>query len=400
MQSDLRICFIDGESNTFADGLSRYPISTSLNIPKAEVQLFEKRSLLPMSIPLVGTPGYEEIDSQNKRMFSTTKYYASEDKLLRVPELIVTILDKYDDYQINPLTRFPQPLHDNLMNTYKLCKLNQQIKELDFDNHQIIKHRGRIWLPQDNYEHILWLIWSNHIHLDQHYGINETERRAKVNHDFQNMHRIIQLVVNACKTCKTCQTNKANNYTIVNYTFIPTPSEPQSIMSADHITDFPVTKDGYNEILIIVDLFTRYTYLIAAKKSDTAETTFQRLQNRFCLEGGFPTTILTDNGTKFRGDFHRHMTQRGITHFTTSIYRAKSNGANERMNGMVKQCLRSHCAFIELFWPQYLATTEFFINSRTHSTTKHSPHQLKFGYEPRWVDDNQKTAILGTNQPH
>lgn len=193
---------IDGESNTFTDGLSRYPISTSLNIPKAEVQLFEKRSLLPMSIPLVGTPEYEEIDSQNKRMFSTTKYYASEDKLLRVPKLIVTILDKYDDYQINPLTRFPQPLHDNLMNTYKLCKLNQQIKELDFDNHQIIKHRGRIWSPQDNYEHILWLIWSNHIHLDQHYGINETERRVKVNHDFQNMHRIIQLVANSCKTCQ------------------------------------------------------------------------------------------------------------------------------------------------------------------------------------------------------
>lgn len=148
-------------------------------------------------------------------------------------------------------------------------------------------------------------------------------------------------------------------------------------MSADHITDLPRSFLGYNEILVVVDLFTRYTYLIAAKKNDTASKTYQRLEDRLILQGGLPLTILTDNGTRFKGDFHNQLTKCGIAHWTTSIYRAKSNGANERMNGLIKESIRSHGAFIEENWHQYLPSTEFFINSRTHSALAISPIELK-----------------------
>lgn len=141
------------------------------------------------------------------------------------------------------------------------------------------------------------------------------------------------------KSCTICQANRPSNFSISNYRFIPTPSAPQTIMSADHITDLPNTFLGYNEILVVVDLFTRYTYLIPSKKNDTANRTFQRLEDRLILQGGLPLTILTDNGTKFKGDFHAQLAKCGISQWNTSIYRAKFNGAYERRNGLIKQCI-------------------------------------------------------------
>ena len=78
------------------------------------------------------------------------------------------------------------------------------------------------------------------------------------------------------------------------------------MMSADHITDLEESIEGYDEILVIVDLFTRYTYLVAAKKHDTSEKRFERLEEKLCLQGGLPTTMITDNGTKFKGEFNRN----------------------------------------------------------------------------------------------
>ncbi|CCD26846.1 integrase zinc binding domain-containing protein NDAI_0I02780 [Naumovozyma dairenensis CBS 421] len=227
-----------------------------------------------------------------------------------------------------------------------------------------------------------------------HRGIQETLRCIRKRYNFDDLYKLTQVVVNSCKIC---QSNKPTNFSISNYRYIPTPSRPHMIMSADHITDLDTSKDGYNEILVIMDLFTGYTYLIAAKKKDTAEETFQRIEEKLCSHGGLPITMIIDNGTKFKGEFNKNLFWRVINNWNTSIHKAKSNGANGRTNGIIKQCLRTHGALMRPHWPQHLAATEFFINSRTDLATRRSPHELKYGYEPEWIDSNKRLEMPNTD---
>lgn len=130
-------------------------------------------------------------------------------------------------------------------------------------------------------------------------------------------------------------------------------------------------------------------HLIPASKYDTAEEAQVKFKERLCKDGSLPLTVLTEDGTKFAGAFHKGLTDLGITHWKTSSYQAKANGANERMNTLIKQSIRAHLPFIESHCPEHLASTEFFINDREHSATQRPPNELRFGFQPRQIGRHQ-----------
>lgn len=61
LQFNLQICFMEGTSNTLADGLSRYPIHRSAKIEPSEVELFKHKQLFQATLELCGTPNNDEI---------------------------------------------------------------------------------------------------------------------------------------------------------------------------------------------------------------------------------------------------------------------------------------------------------------------------------------------------
>lgn len=160
---------------------------------------------------------------------------------------------------------------------------------------------------------------------------------------------------------------------------------------------FTDARSTHDQKLVVVDLFTGNTHLIPTSKYDTAEDTLVKFKERLCTNSGLPLTVLTDGGSKFAGAFHNGLTDMGITHWKTSSYRAKANGANERMNTLIKQSIRAHLPFIESNWPEHLASTEFFINDREHSATQRSSNELRFGFQPRWVERHQQVEYLRRN---
>src|ERR1700730_15653150 len=53
------------------------------------------------------------------------------------------------------------------------------------------------------------------------------------------------------------------------------------------------------------------------------------------------------------------------------------------MNQEIEVYLRSYISFMQDDWSEWLASAEFALNNCQHSSTKHSPFLLNYGYHPR-----------------
>ena len=104
MQFDIRIGFIDGESNTMADGLSRYPIHKSSEASHIEIELFRKYTIRPETIEPSIPLAKAEIPNQIKRLFATTKINESDAIFLRVPEMTLQIVNQYQSEELDKRT--------------------------------------------------------------------------------------------------------------------------------------------------------------------------------------------------------------------------------------------------------------------------------------------------------
>ncbi|OWZ16214.1 hypothetical protein PHMEG_00010014 [Phytophthora megakarya] len=63
----------------------------------------------------------------------------------------------------------------------------------------------------------------------------------------------------------------------------------------EFFVSFPVTKDGFNSIMVIVDRLTKRAKCIATKTTDDSS----EIPNVFMKNHGMPKTIVSDRDTKF-----------------------------------------------------------------------------------------------------
>ena len=126
--------------------------------------------------------------------------------------------------------------------------------------------------------------------------------------------------------------------------------------------------------LIVVDAHSKWVEVIPTSGPTTKET-IKALQHLFATFG-LPISIVSDNGPCFSSeDFSQFMTNCGIRHTTTAVYKPSSNGLAERMVQTFKKALRSSSD------PLQLTIDRFVYNYRLtpHTTTGVSPAELMFG---------------------
>lgn len=93
---------------------------------------------------------------------------------------------------------------------------------------------------------------------------------------------------------------------------------PVQVLHSDHFGPLSELIEGFKHILLIVDAFTRFTWLIAVKSTNTKETLkhFISLFNTF----GNPHVIITDRGTTFSSnEFSDFVQERKIRHRMIAI---------------------------------------------------------------------------------
>ena len=140
-------------------------------------------------------------------------------------------------------------------------------------------------------------------------------------------------------------------------------------------------ESGYNQILVIIDQFTKLAEAVLCQTA-SAEETCDQLITHWISRYGCPMTFQSDNGKAFVGDLKKELMKRShIAQAHSTTYQPQTNGLVERPNRTMVSMLRVYCSRYMTDWDKYLPQVVGAYNSTQHSTTGISPFMILTGRE-------------------
>ncbi|KAI2650559.1 Retrovirus-related Pol polyprotein [Labeo rohita] len=159
-------------------------------------------------------------------------------------------------------------------------------------------------------------------------------------------------------------------------------SKPNQILAIDFTTLEP-SSDGRENVLIMTDVFSKYT-LAVPTRDQRATTVASVLVQEWFYKLGVPARIHSDQGRNFESAVIAQLCHLyGIQKTHTTPYHPQGNGQCERFNRTLHDLLRSLPPEQKRYWTLHLAYVVFTYNTTCHHTTGESPHFLMFGQTPR-----------------
>lgn len=178
------------------------------------------------------------------------------------------------------------------------------------------------------------------------------------------------------RSCARCQ-----RFTIYKRGYHPyspvTASLPMDHLSFD-LFQLETSTDGYNYVLIVVDICTRFVFLRPLRTKD-AISVARKLYKIFCL-AGFPRILHSDNGTEFANSvIHQMKTKCAMEHRFITAYHPRGNGTAERNVRTCKEVLFKELQGATQDWVAHLPMTQYAVNVKAAALHASSPLTLFFG---------------------
>jgi hypothetical protein len=149
----------------------------------------------------------------------------------------------------------------------------------------------------------------------------------------------------------------------------------------DHLGPFVPTARKNTQLLVVVDAMTKYTWLHPTKTTAT-QPVISFLDN-LIQTYGVPRRIIADRGPGFSSNqFREYCREHGIKLVLTAVSTPRAAGQVERMNAVILDRLIATIPDEET-WDKYLNQVRMSLNNTVSETTKVSPNELLFGYQPR-----------------
>lgn len=121
---------------------------------------------------------------------------------------------------------------------------------------------------------------------------------------------------------------------------MPLPAAPWQKVGLDIVGPFELGTWDYRYALTLVDYYSKWPE-IAFTSNVSTDTVTEFLATTFSRFGN-PVEIVTENCVQFTSfAFAEFLTSRNIKHVRTSLYFTQANGAVERMNRVLKDCVQT-----------------------------------------------------------
>ncbi|XP_033144322.1 uncharacterized protein LOC103859022 isoform X1 [Brassica rapa] len=193
--------------------------------------------------------------------------------------------------------------------------------------------------------------------------------------------------------CPDCSINKSHKLPFHQNTIIS--SRPLQYIYTDLWSSPIVSVDNYKYYLVLVDHFSRYTWLYPLKLKSQVKETFRvfkaLVENQFSTKIG---TLYSDNGGEFLA-LRQLLAEAGISHLTSPPHTPEHNGISERKHRHVVETgltLLTHASMPKKYWTYAFSTATYLINRLpTPVLDMDTPLHKLFGTQPNYT----KTRVYG-----
>ena len=209
-----------------------------------------------------------------------------------------------------------------------------------------------------------------------HQGIDKVYQRILKRFEWPGMKKACEKWVTACLSCQQVKDPRKLRFPLQSIES----SEFNEVVQIDH-QKICMTDSGYNQVLVMIDNFTKYAEAVPCITA-SAEETCDHLINTWIARHGCPMTFQSDNGTAFVGELTKELIKRSqVAQAHSTTYHPQTNGLVERQNRTLVSMLRVYCSRYMTYWDRYLPQVMGAYNSTQHSTTGVSPHMMLTGHE-------------------
>ncbi|CAG9138002.1 unnamed protein product [Plutella xylostella] len=249
-----------------------------------------------------------------------------------------------------------------------LIKDNRLYKYLDGDKMNIrwVVPKGARWqLCQKNHDAI------------GHFGVEKTLERIKRAYWFPKMSRFIKKYVAACMECayskKTSTSKEGHLHTIEKKEI------PFHTVHIDHLGPFVRSKRGNSYLLVLVDSFTKFTFVKPVRNTKTINV--MRVLDDIFYTFRTPNRIISDRVACFTSHaFKRFCLDKGIKHVLNAVASPRSNGQVERYNRTILSSLTAlNLNRDEKDWDDNTGKIQWGLNNTRQKTTGKTPSEIMFG---------------------
>jgi hypothetical protein len=185
------------------------------------------------------------------------------------------------------------------------------------------------------------------------------------------------------KECDTCQRIKSKTTRPAGLLQpLPIPPRPWYSISMDFIEGLPKS-NKQNVILVVVDRLTKYVHFMALAHPYTAAKVADLFMKNVFKLHGMPTSIVSDRDTAFTATFWQELFKiQEVELAMSSSYHPQTDGQTEVVNRSLEQYLKAFAGDKPSLWVHWLPMAEFWFNTNYHTSTKMTPFEALYGYEP------------------
>jgi len=228
-------------------------------------------------------------------------------------------------------------------------------------------------------------------HEQGHFGVNKTEALIKTDYYIPNLRSKIERVIRNCVACILAERRHGKQECFLNP--IEKGSVPLDTFHVDHLGPLASTKKRYVHVLVVVDAFSKFTWLYAVRSTSAAEI-INRLRKQSFVFGN-PKRIISDRGSGFTSrEFEEYCRSEAIDHVLTTTGVPRSNGQVERVNRVLISLLTKLAAPKHCEWHKYLDVAQLYLNTTLHRGVGTTPFHVLLGLNPRIRDNPSIREIL------
>jgi len=250
----------------------------------------------------------------------------------------------------------------------------------------------RLCLPEIEYRN--QIIHDNHdLAIAGHPGFIQTYNKIARSYYWPRMNKDIRKHV---KECDACQRTKASTKPPIGEVVSLSISErPWQSIGMDYLGPLPMSKNGHDMILIVVDRLTKMAHFIPTTREVTSKETAELFLRYVFQYHGLPDNIVSDRDPKFTSKFWQNLNKiLGIKLLMSTAEHPQTDGQSEATVKIIQKLIRPF-VFQDQDWETLLPSLEFAYNDTQQSSTGQTPFYLNHGYHPKGTYRH-----ADTNNPH